>query len=514
MPEAAAGLNMSAIAGVDHIVLKVSGAVLGSPHFFGEQPDFLAFDAPQSVEMKEHEYVMRLPVSEGLEPWPARLKGVLAYTDSVGKYHGRRVDLPISRGGNAATRNESGASAQVRDASPAAGSMVGTLLFALLGGLVLNLMPCVFPVLGIKVLGFVNQAGNDRLQVRSHGLVFTAGVLLSFWALVGLLAFLRAAGVGLGWGFQLQSPEFVFALVLIIFVFGLNLSGAFEFGTTLTGIGGRLHLRLGYAGSFFSGVLATVVATPCSAPFLAPALAVALSLPLLQSFLVFTAIALGLSLPYLLLSCFPQALSHLPRAGRWMETFKQAMAFPLYATAAYLLWVLGGQTQEDAYLTSLLGLAVVAMGVWLYGRYSRNGSARPQIGRVAGVLLVAAGTYMGWPHEAQAAVTWEPWSAARVAELRAEQRPIYVDFTARWCATCQANKKLVFSSKAVLEMFAARKVAALKADWTNQDPHITQELQKWHRGAVPFDLVYRSGAAEPTVLPEVLTPGIVLEAIQ
>src|SRR5690606_19757638 len=215
------------------------------------------------------------------------------------------------------------------------------------GGLILNLMPCVFPVLGIKILGFVNQAGADRRKVAMHGLVFTLGVLASFWTLAALLAVLRAGGEQLGWGFQLQSPAFVFALAAMLLVFGLAMSGVFEFGLSATGVGAGLQMKQGLGGSFFTGVLATVVATPCSAPFLAPALGAALALPTTQSFIVFTVIGLGLSVPYLLLSLFPQAVRILPRPGAWMETFKQAMAFPLYATVGYLVWVLAGQTSEN-----------------------------------------------------------------------------------------------------------------------------------------------------------------------
>jgi thiol:disulfide interchange protein len=226
-------------------------------------------------------------------------------------------------------------------------TMLHTLILAICGGIVLNLMPCVFPVVGIKILGFVEQAGCDRRKVLLHGVLFTVGVLLSFWALAAALAFLRAGGAQLGWGFQLQSPAFVFGLAALVLLFALNLSGVFEFGMSATSVGSAAQMQSGYASSFFSGVLATVVATPCSAPFLAPALGAALALPVRESFLVFTAIGLGLAAPYLLLTMFPGALRLLPRPGRWMETFKQAMAFPLYATVGCLIWVLAGQADEN-----------------------------------------------------------------------------------------------------------------------------------------------------------------------
>jgi len=396
-------------------------------------------------------------------------------------------------------------------------SLLGTLLLAFVGGMILNLMPCVFPVLGIKVLGFVNQAGGERRKVVEHGLVFTAGVLLSFWTLAGLLAVLRAGGAQLGWGFQLQSPAFVFALAAGMLVFALNMSGVFEIGLSATAVGGDLQMKSGLGGSFFTGILATVVATPCSAPFLAPALGAALALSTAQSFLIFTVIAIGLSTPYLLLSIFPGAVKVLPRPGAWMETFKQFMAFPLYATVGYLLWVLAGQVEETALLGLMFGLVVVAMGIWVYGRWRAPGASagRARFGLVAGLGLVAVGAWAGWPHPpSPTEIVWAKWSPETVAQLRAENRIVYVDFTARWCATCQANKKLVFHSDDVLRAFRDRHVATLRGDWTNQDPAITAELAKYHRSAVPFNVIWLPGHDDPVVLPSLLTPGIVLDAIK
>jgi thiol:disulfide interchange protein DsbD len=286
-------------------------------------------------------------------------------------------------------------------------------------------------------------------------------------------------------------------------------------------------MKSGYAGSFFTGVLATVVATPCSAPFLAPALGAALAVSTAESFAIFTSIALGLSLPYLLLSIFPEAVKMLPRPGAWMETFKQFMAFPLYATVGYLVWVLAAQTSDDGFLNALLSLVLVALGVWIYGRWSAAGATpgRVRFG-VAGLVVVGAlGLWLGWPRAADGAggsatagttpaVVWAPWSPEAVAKLRAEGRTIYVDFTARWCATCQTNKKVVFSSAEVLRYFAGNKIATLRADWTNQDPRITAELAAYRRSAVPFNLIWKPGRDAPVILPELLTPGIVLEALR
>ncbi len=391
----------------------------------------------------------------------------------------------------------------------------GLLLGGFIGGLILNLMPCVFPVLGLKIMGFVNQAGEDRRRIVLHGLVFTLGVLVSFWLLAGLLIFLRGAGAELGWGFQLQSPGFVYVLAALLLAFGLNLSGVFEIGTSAVGVGSRLTARKGYSGSFYSGVLATVVATPCAAPFLAPALGGALALPALSSVLVFTFIALGLAFPYLLLSAFPRLVALLPRPGAWMETFKQFMAVLLYATVAYLVWVLVGQLDVQAQLTALLGLVVLSLACWVYGRW--GAFARPRKTRLMATLatfgLVAVSIFMGFQGD-ESDVAWEPWSPERVEALRAEGRPIYIDFTARWCATCQVNKRVVFSSDSVLRYFNDNKVAALVADWTNQDPAITRALAEHGRSAVPFNLIWLPEREDPIILPELLTPGIVLDALQ
>jgi thiol:disulfide interchange protein DsbD len=410
----------------------------------------------------------------------------------------------------------------------------GLLGLAFVGGLILNLMPCVFPVLGIKILGFVQQAGEDRAKVKLHGLAFAVGVLVSFWVLAAVLLALRPAtgGAQQGWGFQLQNPGFVFALAVVMLTFGLSLSGVFEIGGSLIGAGSALQAKRGLTGSFFSGVLATVVATPCSAPFLGVALAGALALPALQSMVVFSAIAVGLAAPYLLLSIFPQFIKVLPRPGAWMETFKQFMAFPLYATAGFLLWVLAAQLRDDyfGFLFALLALAVIALAVWIFGRWAvphrTRGVRRTAIGVAA--LLFAGGCFLGWPKAAvggssSAGVSgadaiphpeWQPWSAEAVTKLRGEGRIIYVDFTARWCVTCQVNKGVVFSSAEVLRTFHERKVATLRADWTNQDSAITAELQRFHRAAVPMTLVYLPGRTEPLLLPEVLTPGTVLDAVR
>ena len=499
---------------------------------FFDANDLVAYDQPQTVIEKDQvgHYLLTIPLVEDAPNDASRLVGVLTSATgwlADGSLKGLSVSLPIQAAVGGQPSAGSTSSPSPTAPPPAPGGLAGTLLLALVGGMILNLMPCVFPVLGIKILGFVNQAGHERRKVVAHGLMFAAGVLLSFWTLAGVLAVLRAGGSHLGWGFQLQSPAFVFVLAAAMLVFGMNMSGVFEIGLSATSIGGELQTKSGLSGSFFTGVLATVVATPCSAPFLAPALGAALALSTLESFVIFTAIALGLSLPYLLLSMFPAAVKLLPRPGAWMETFKQFMAFPLYGTVGYLIWVLAGQTGDEAFQNILFGLVLIAMAIWVYGRWTAPGASagRVRFGVAGLVVLAAAGLWLGWPQSAAAKaaaaqgssapeVVWEKWSPETVAQLRRQGRIVYVDFTARWCATCQANKKLVFHNDEVLRTFKARNIATLRGDWTNQDPAITAELARYGRSAVPFNLIWLPGKNDPVLLPELLTPGTVMDALK
>jgi len=485
----------------DHVILTLEGRP--SEAYFFSNDGFIAFDGAQELHTASGGSELSLPLTPDFGAAPARLTGVLVLGSGPGAT-ACTLELPLLLG------------AAAQAPAPDKG-LAGTLLLALVGGLILNLMPCVFPVLGIKILGFVQQAGSERRKVILHGLVFTAGVLLSFWTLAGMLALLRAGGSQLGWGFQLQSPAFVYLLAMLMLVFALNMSGLFEFGLSATGLGSGLQTKDGLAGSFFTGVLATVVATPCSAPFLAPALGAALTLSPVASFAVFSAIGIGLSTPYLLLSIFPAAVRMLPRPGAWMEGFRQLMAFPLYGTVGYLLWVLAGQVEDNALLSAFLGAVFVAMGAWLYGRWNAPGAkpGRARAGLALGLAIAAAGLWAGWPagEKAPDAPVWEHWSPARLAQLRSEGRTVYVDFTARWCATCQANKRLVFGSAELRKRFAERKVALLKGDWTNRDPEITAELARWNRSAVPFNLIYQPGKPDPILLPELLTADTVLKAL-
>ncbi len=433
---------------------------------------------------------------------------------------------------------------RARSGSAIVGSLWVAALFGAIGGLILNLMPCVFPVIGLKVLGFMRQNGEADSSSRINALVFAAGVVVSFWVLAGLLLALRSAGEAAGWGFQLQSPAFVAAMALLFVAIGLNFSGVYQIGTSLTRLG-RFDTgergRHPILGSFGSGVLAVLVATPCTAPFMGSALGYTLGSSTTDALVVFTAIALGMALPYLLLGFFPGWLRWLPRPGRWMETFRQSLAFPMYATAAWLGWVLGQQAGIDAVFALAIGAVLIGFAAWLLGRFVQDGASASTRGtharrRFSAALAAAAfatallavwpatqrgdaqlraSTAGATPGAALSAGTaqWLDWSSERVREARAARRPVFVDFTAAWCVSCQANKLLVLERESIVSEMAQRGVVRLRADWTHRDDAITAELARFGRNGVPLYLLYGPGDDEPQILPELLTTGIVRDAL-
>jgi thiol:disulfide interchange protein DsbD len=388
---------------------------------------------------------------------------------------------------------------------------LGVLGGMFLGGLILNLMPCVFPVIGLKIMGFVQQAGQDRRKIALHGITFTLGVLASFGVLSGILFLARAtAGPARGWGYQLQEPWVVLGLMLLMFVLALNMFGVFEIGASATSVGGSLQSKQGLGGSFFSGILATIVATPCSAPFLGVAIGAAIALPAFQFFAAFAAMALGLALPYLVLSVFPRLIGFLPRPGAWMESFKQAMSFFLFATAGYLLWVYAGQIGLENLLGPIFGLSAVAIAAWIYGRW--NLPHRPRGTRYTAIalslLFAAAGFLLAKPPE-KSALVWEPWSQERVDALLAEGTPVFIDFTAQWCATCQVNKKRAYTDE-VIALMRQKGIVALKADKTNPNAEIEEKLAELGRSAIPVNVLLVPDR-EPIITPELLSPGYLME---
>lgn len=378
----------------------------------------------------------------------------------------------------------------------------------LLGGLILNLMPCVFPVIGLKIMGFVQQAGSSRARVAAHGMMFTLGVFVSFGVLSAILYSAK-----LGWGYQLQNPWVVLSLMLLMFILALNMYGVFEIGASATSIGGTLQAKQGLAGSFFSGVLATVVATPCSAPYLGAAIGAAISLPAWWFFAAFAAMALGLALPYLVLSVFPRLIGMLPRPGAWMESFKQAMSFLLFATAGYLLWVYGGIIDYENLPGPVFGLSCIAAACWIHGRWNlphRPGRTRATAAACA-LILAAAGLFMAKPPK-PSAVEWQPWSLESQSAALREGRPVYIDFTAKWCATCQVNKKRAYTP-VVAEWMRRKRVLALKADKTRPDPAIEQALRGYGRTAIPVNVLLTPGGGQ-VIFPELLSPDDLIRELE
>jgi thiol:disulfide interchange protein/DsbC/DsbD-like thiol-disulfide interchange protein len=401
-------------------------------------------------------------------------------------------------------------------------SLFAAIAFAFIGGLILNLMPCVFPVLSVKVLSLIEHAGeSDKARARKHGLAFGVGVLLSFWILAGILLALRAGGQQLGWGFQLQSPPVVALLALLMFALGLNLSGVFEIGLSLTRLGSAGAGR-GYSDSLLTGVLAVLVAAPCTAPFMGAALGYALVQPAVIGMLVFTALGAGLALPFVILTGAPQLLRFLPRSGPWLETLKQAFAFPLYATVVWLLWVLGQQAGIDAVAMVLLAMIVLAIGAWMWNRGVRLDRLRTRVGAAVFIFVAVAGTlYAATRPTARETVAsaaspdWEPWSAERVRELRSDGRAVFIDFTAAWCLSCQVNERIALNTDAVRRAFRAGNVALLRADWTSRDSAITNVLASFGRSGVPLYVLYPAGkGGTAVILPAVLSPRLVVSALR
>jgi thiol:disulfide interchange protein DsbD len=391
---------------------------------------------------------------------------------------------------------------------------------AFLGGLLLNLMPCVFPVLFLKGLALVHTGHKELHNLRAHGLVYAAGILVSFWMLVGVLLGLRAAGATLGWGFQFQSPVFLSLMAGLLFFLGLSLAGQFEIGLTLTSAGGSLAEKQGYTGSFFTGVLAVVVATPCTAPFMGAAVGYALAQSAAVTFAVFTALALGLAAPYVALTLQPAWTRLLPKPGAWMEVLRQAVAVPIFATVIWLAWVLAQAYGSSVLAALLAGFLLLAIAGWFLGRWP----ARRWSAAVAALIVLAViGISVAAPGKLAVASetlsplegsgVWQPWSQAAVSRSLAAGQPVFVDFTASWCLSCQVNERAALSQPEVVEAFQAKNVVLMKADWTRHDEAITQALTAIGRSGVPAYALYAPGQSQPQMLPEVLTPGIVTDVV-
>ncbi len=400
-------------------------------------------------------------------------------------------------------------------------SILTAIFFAMLGGAILNLMPCVFPVLSMKALSFAATPHNRKKQIR-HATFYTLGIVISFVAIAALLLTLKAGGSAIGWGFQLQSPAVISFLVYLFFAMGLSLSGVINFGTQLMGVGDSLTSDEGVKGSFFTGVLAAVVASPCTAPFMGSALGFAMTQPIFIALTVFAALGFGMALPFVILAVFPNLSRFMPRPGIWMETFKQLMAFPMYLSAAWLLWVLGHQTNSDGMAAVVIGCITLAFALWLWERRATNRRFR-LFGDLTALAAISVSTailfsdYIAARDERSLSNSNQPWESydpQRLAKYRAESQAVFIDLTADWCITCLVNEKAVLEKAEVLDKFKSKNVAYIRGDWTKYDANITSLLESHGRNGVPLYLLFpASPSAEAQILPQILTPEIILSAL-
>ncbi|MGZ3660990.1 MAG: protein-disulfide reductase DsbD family protein [Bdellovibrionota bacterium] len=482
---------------------KLLGIVLKDEHGeIGRGTDFLPLaplvikgDEPPKVEHKNGNAILWLEKSDPFDAKAAEIHGVM-----IRPINGPSRVTEIS-GALAGSGEPVSASAEEPE-SPAWLLVV----FAVLGGLVLNLMPCVFPVLGIKVMQLVKQGGDDKGHARRHGLAYAAGVIVCFWVLAGILLALRSAGQAVGWGFQLQQPMFVTTLILLFTFVAADLAGFIQWSGRWMGAGSGLAAKDDHSGSFFTGALAVVVATPCSAPFMGTAIGAAIAEPWWVVFFVFTGLAFGLAIPFLLLCYQPGFLKVLPRPGAWMERLKELFAFPIAATVIWLLWVLTLQVGADGALKVETGLLVLMVSVWVRRRFDTGGGRFLSHAILFfGVLVCSWGakTEAGGGMPVQGA--WQPYSESALSKALDSGKPVFVDFTAAWCLTCQVNKKLVLDREATQTYFHDKGVVLLLADWTNKDPVIAAALERQGRIGVPLYLAYPAGSRRPEVLPQILT---------
>ena len=496
---------------------------IGNVYFFPAEWGHVAAMAKQTASITAEGIRIPLRKGDAKTPMPAALAGTLVLTEKT-------ADGTVKQAFDVAAKLDPTFVLQAMTLA-AVGSeqltLVQALLFALLGGLILNLMPCVFPVLAMKAAAFARLAGHERREMRRDGLAYTAGVLVSFGAMAAVVVAIRASVGDVTWGFQFQSPVFSLLIAYLFFVVGLNLSGVFEFGNRLAGVGQGLAARGGTTGSFFTGVLAVIVATPCTAPFMAAALGFALSQPAPATVAVLLAMGLGLALPYLALSMTPALQRLMPRPGPWMDRLRQALAFPMYASAIWMVWVLVQQTGADGVLYALGGMILIAFAIWLL-RIGSGSSPAAWLRRgvaAAAVLLAfaavlkiddspaTAASASGTPTSGVNFDGWERFSRARMTEAHAAGKPVFVDFTAAWCITCLVNERVALETPATKKGFEQAGVVKLKGDWTNRDAEITAVLRELNRAGVPLYLFWAPGAESPKILPQVLTESMILSEL-
>lgn len=475
--------------------------------YFPFEVDLIDNPAEQQYRFTEEGLNLTLARGYAFDPENADLAGIVVVSESSGN---EEVTSSFSFGVGASTQVETGESM----------GLLAAVVFAFLGGLILNLMPCVFPVLSIKILSLFDAAHESGSSIRLHGLVYAVGVILSFIVIALVLIALRLGGEAIGWGFQLQSPLIVGLLAYLFILIGLNLLGVFEVGMAVMTMAGGAAMS-GYGGSFATGVLAAVVAAPCTAPFMGAAVGYALTQSPLVALLVFGSLGAGMAAPYLLLCYSPDLLAKLPQPGRWMQTLKQVMAFPMFASAIWLLWVLGIQTSATGMMQVMAGCLLLALAVWLTAQF-RAGSRGAMVSNLVALMLAVVAVYLVAIQEptasprqtgvAAGAGEAGVYSAAALDKAR-QAGPVLVNFTASWCITCKVNELNALNKASVREAMAAKGVTYLKGDWTNEDPRITLAMQAYGRSGVPLYLLYEKGSDRAEVLPQLLTEGIVLDAL-
>jgi thiol:disulfide interchange protein DsbD len=476
---------------------ELSTATVTDAWFIPDEPGHIHDDAAQPLSVRAGGFTLALKPTKEFDP-AKNLSGVLSVRDRTGM----QTDVVVNALPGPAP-------------APAIPPLSQILVFAFLGGLILNLMPCVFPILAMKAVALARHAGRGH----AHALSYTAGVLVTFVALAGALLAAREAGTAAGWGFQFSSPVFVAAMAWLLFGVGLNLSGVFQVGGGLTGAGSGLADRHGIAGSFFTGLLAVLVATPCTAPFMGVAVAAGLAAPPAVTLLVFAVMGLGLAAPYVALASMPGLARLMPRPGRWMEILKQGLAFPMYGAAAWLVWVLSQEAGSNGVLGTVTGLVLIGFAGWVFG-VTQTASVQPRrFGQAMATVAVLAALAVlsgitAAPVGAATESSAETFTPERLAALRSAGKPVFVNMTAAWCVTCLVNERVAISTEAVRQAFATDHVTYLKGDWTRQDPAITAFLRQNGRDGVPLYVFFPAGGAPPEVLPQILTESEVLDVLR
>lgn len=518
LPQSLAQNALSASSTKEEIILNFKPGMgdfgeIVEAFFVPEKGEIIDYAAPQKLVKSKESYHLNIKRAPQAKQ-PEAMKGVLIIEEkgSLTK-KAIHVDTTLLPASSVA-------------ASPTAASypIELALLCAFVGGIILNVMPCVLPVVALKIFSFVKMAGEDKKEILKQGGLFAFGVIVSFWVLSAILLILRASGEGIGWGFQLQEPIFVASLTIILFLLGLSLLGVFELGTSLIGMGQKAASKGGFfKGSFMSGVLATLVATPCTGPLLGPAVGLAMTIPAIGSLAIFTSMGLGMAAPYLLLAAFPKLIRFLPKPGNWMVLFKQLLGFLMMATCIWLIWVFGGETTHLALLILLFALLLVGIAAWVYGKYAHLGAKKMTrlvatavalfiltLGGAAGISA-ARMTQNDTTITHQASSSWQPFSVDKVQELRSQGKAVFVDFTAKWCLICQTNKVTLHSTE-IEKAFAEKNVVPLMADWTKKDQAIGDVLQQLGRSGVPVYLLYPADLSKPPlILPQTLSRATVQE---